>query len=350
LVGKLWQCYDSTKEGYIDNWKKWQELQTKEYLFEYKSDKYDFEEYKQWEEVKRKQDISNVLFRTYQKVPYYLVNPKYPRLYCSLDGWADKGSVNLITGEIEMEGFPVESKTISLDRARSLGTNNGFPISICGIEIENHNEGNSNIPLSYLAQIQQQMLITESKYAELGVLIGGNDFQVNKYTLSKEFCDYLVQEIDIFCEKVLTARKAINIKKSTNDQKTIEQSNSIILQCEPGGVNEEKYQQYISEIYYADKESMKGTVDDKKLAYESEMIRNYIKALTNKKIIIANKMSQKCKDNKVEQILLGDAGRIEWRFANKRSKTRTSTIRIKKDYQPDMILIENLIDKLPTSY
>lgn len=78
------------------------------------------------------------LYREAKLEKSYIVNPKYPQLFVSLDAYIPVGGINQITGEVLDHVCPLECKTIARYAAKSY--RNGYPPK-------------------YNWQIQQQMLV-----------------------------------------------------------------------------------------------------------------------------------------------------------------------------------------------
>jgi predicted phage-related endonuclease len=119
------------------------------------------------------------------KVTGYITNPKYPLLFTSTDFWAMPGSPMLSTAMISDTGFPVECKQI-----------NGFYAD----------KWESKIPPGYLFQINQEMLVTESEYAEIAILKDGREFTVYPIEISKNLCDIILNESEKVWPLVVKAR------------------------------------------------------------------------------------------------------------------------------------------------
>ena len=88
---------------------------------------------------------TKLLVRRSHGVHAYLVNTDYPYLFVSLDNKAENGTPS-ISGVVYDNGFPVEFKTL-----------NGYMAKKWEI----------GMPEYHIVQVNQQMLITESDYAEV---------------------------------------------------------------------------------------------------------------------------------------------------------------------------------------
>lgn len=116
----LWQYYDGTHDGYITNY------------------------------------MNRDKKRVYGRVGAYIVNKNYDWLFASLDGYIERGYYGL-HGVFLEERCPLEIKTIGFQASQSY---------------------DGGIPTSYIYQVQQQMLVTETDYCEIAILEGGSQFRV----------------------------------------------------------------------------------------------------------------------------------------------------------------------------
>lgn len=113
--------------------------------------------------------------REYVKFSGYMTNKKYPNLFCSTDGWARKGSVNLITSESMPIGFPIEAKIIS-----------GF----------HTDKWVAGVPPQYIFQGNQEMMIFGVDYCEFSILKNGTDFEVIPMELSQKVVEIILEKSD----------------------------------------------------------------------------------------------------------------------------------------------------------
>jgi len=357
-VKELWECWDNTPEGYIEISKKLDLALRNDPVLEYSKivDQFNIKDYEIWVKSYREKQKNDILFRRADEVKGYLVNPDYRNFFVSLDFWARKGSVNLITGE-QSNGFPVEAKTMSTDVARNNGTDYGADYTICDIFFKSYNSGNFILPKSYQAQVQLQMLVSESDYAEIPVKIGSNIFQVNKFERNEPFIQFMLKQGNGFMEKVRWARQAIAVRNEAEkimDFETAERAQQVINECEPLGNKEVNYPAYVSEKFM-EKETPENkilaTPDELVLAKQDEIFRNYIKVLDEKRTEILNLFIKKASDGRWDELELPDnMGKVTYKFPRSTSKTRAANVSIKKDFQPNEDLIKKIIEQLPKEY
>ena len=174
--------------------------------------------------------------RTYSKVEGYLVNDKYPYLFASLDAVIDVGNANLLTGAILEKRGVLECKTISEMAAKSW---------------------ESGIPLSYIMQVHQYLLVNELEYAEVAILQGGNKFYVMPIERREKICDQIIKESKSFWyDRVLPARELVNQIKNGGDFAEIE---SRLLNLQPDPDASDACRDYLKSQYHREYEKMMGT-------------------------------------------------------------------------------------------
>lgn len=122
----------------------------------------------------------------------YMVNKKYPKLFCSTDAWAMPNSVNLITSEIMSKGFPIEAKVIS-----------GF----------HTDKWISGVPPQYIFQGNQEMMIFGVDYCEFAILKNGTDFEVIPMELSPRIVEIILQKSEEAWSQVESVRALVAAKE-----------------------------------------------------------------------------------------------------------------------------------------
>jgi predicted phage-related endonuclease len=293
-VMHFWQCFNGDTEEMVHTYEAW---------------------------MKTKQD--SVLVRKASEVNCYLVNPEYPWLFTSLDFAINKGEPNLITGEPLETECPLEIKTISKNAARVW------------------EEG---IPPKYVCQVNQQMIVTNTYYAEIAVLVDNGDFKIYRFERDEELCERIIQETrDFWFKKVLPGRRAKKYRDAAlvkNKTNIFEKYEGEIQMLEPEPDTTAAWKDYLSEQLKVDKELMTGSQFDLKMARLYKTVDGLIKELNKKKQLAANFLVKSFVKNNVEEIDLLKAGKITYRESG---KSRRLNVSIKK---PDPKLIEAEIDKV----
>ena len=234
------------------------------------------------------------------EAPGYLVNDKYPWLFCSLDRIIQKGQVMLIGGEKMDKDCPLECKTISSFHAGMW---------------------ESGIPMPYTIQVNQQMLITETNYCEIAVLMDGRKFEVYPIQRSEIICKQIIEQSYEFWQVVLRARKAFKEKRlaeKRGDYETARQNEGIIQQLEPYPDSNEAYKDYFKEKYLKETVSVDGTDKDFDMARQLLVINSIAKELDKKKALIQNVLSYRFVETGAEKLSFGGSGYLAYnRWSNK---------------------------------
>lgn len=277
-IAEIWRYYDGTDDGYINNFK------------------------------------NNRIIRDCRNINGYIVNPKYPWLFASLDRVINiKGGVNLITGDpLTTEGV-LEVKTLSYWASQMW---------------------QDGIPISYLAQVHQYMIIIESDYAEIAILQDGNVFKVEKIQRDDTLCERIIEISKAFWEnRVLPAKEAYNKKKiaamSANIPE-VERWEGEIQKHEPDPDNSEAYKDFMEERFLKEREKMDGNIDQYELCKKDTMLRRIKTRIETERTGIQNFLLRDMNKFGAEVIDFSKLGNVTW-SERKGAKSRTFTIRIKEN-------------------
>lgn len=276
-IAEIWKYYDGTEDGYIENFK------------------------------------NNKIVRDCRNINGYIVNPKYPWLFASLDRVINmKGGVNLITGEpLSTEGV-LEVKTLSYWSAQMW---------------------QDGIPISYLAQVHQYMIIIESDYAEIAILQDGNVFKVEKIQRDEALCERIIEISKAFWEnRVLPAKEAFERKgvaQMIANMQEVERWEAVIQRHEPDPDNSEAYKDFMEERFFKERETIEGTIDQYELCKRDTFLRRLKSRVEEERTGIQNLLLRDMNRYGVEVIDFGKLGNITW-AERKGAKNRTFTVRIKE--------------------
>ncbi len=287
-IAEIWQYWDGTDDGYVANKK------------------------------------NGKIIRTCKVVDGYVVNPKYPWLFASVDRLMDKDTaINMITGEpLNDEGI-LEIKTLSYWAA---------------------NVWEDGIPPYYLAQITQYMIIFELDYAEIAILKDGNQFDVEYLERNEDLVDrLLIKSKDFWYNQVLPARKAKEERDKADiegNYQVAEKNDSIIQHLEPSPDHTKAYQEFMAERYMKVREKMKGSMKLYTLCQKDEVLKKIIKVLSDKRDLIKNILSLEMVKNNTDYIDFGSMGSVNW--PEKNGKRQSPIVRLKD--KPDQEAIEKEAD------
>ena len=283
-IADIWRYYDGTSEGYIENFK------------------------------------NGKIVRECQRVNGYVINPKYPWLFASLDRVMNiKGGINLITQQpLTSEGV-LECKGLSYWAAQIW---------------------QDGIPISYLAQIHQYMAILETDYSEIAILQDGNRFRVEKIQRDDALCERIIEISKMFWEnRILPAKEAFakrQMAEIDNNLQEMEKYDEVIMRHEPEPDKSEAYKEFMEERFLKEREVVEGTIDQYDMCKEDTFIRKMINRLEEERTGIKNKLLQALGKSGAEVIDFAKLGNVTW-SERKGAKSRTFSIRIKESPSEDLV-------------
>lgn len=283
-IAEIWKYYDGTDEGYIENFK------------------------------------NGKIVRDCRNVNGFVVNPKYPWLFASLDRLINiKGGRNLITGEpLKTEGV-LECKTLSYWASQMW---------------------QDGIPISYLAQVHQYMIILESDYAEIAILQDGNKFRVEKVQRDDELCDRIIAITRAFWEnRIMPGKEAFEKKvmaMSSGNVNESERWEGEIQRFEPDPDTTEAYREFQNERAFVERSTAEGTIEQYELCRRDVWFRRIVDRIDAERTRIKNIFARDMVNLAVEVIDFGRLGNVSW-TERKGSKNRTMTIRIKENPTEEQI-------------
>jgi len=220
-----------------------------------------------------------------------IVNPKYPFLSCNLDRVVVKGSRMLnenamLCGDISEDQFPLECKTINQYSAK---------------------RWEDGIPRGYIYQVQQQLVITESKYAEIVLLIDGRNLKVFPVYADKHIQQEILDKGSDFWNLVKIGRQWYGLYLeaiSLGDEQKAQEYLAKISEFEPEPDNSPAYLEYFTDRHKVEEESMMS--DDRlyELAIQHKRISSLKKAIEDAETTLGNQIRYAFVQNRVERINL----------------------------------------------
>jgi hypothetical protein len=252
-VAQGWRYYDATPEGYIDN------------------------------------RYAGKVVREYQELNCYAINIKYPFLSASFDFLVPENQVNPFTGEVISFSYPLEIKTISTAAA------------------EKYELG---LPVRYIFQTHQQMLIWEVDYCEIAVLKGGTDFEVYPINMNNGIKQMVIEETKEFWDLVELARPIYEELDVTFDEKYKNELTAQLDDLEPEPEHNKGYEDFWKEKYKegTKKNQVQGTEEHWDIAVGYKTILDQEKELSEKKQLYKNNLLYILKD--ADEIDFGENGRV----------------------------------------
>ena len=224
-IARYWQCWSNTDNLYYERYGEYKKAYQEAFDKSIEKDG----NYHNALAAAKKEGL-NYISREMIEIPGYLVNEKYPWLFVSLDRAMAPGSANIITGEEITKPSPLEIKTIK---------------SVMS------NQWESGIPPKYLAQVHQQMIVTETDYSEIAMLEDGNRLVVIPVEYNEKFGKQLIEQTEEFWYNVQQARSLVHEfyeHKGKNNVRA-EQILSEIDSMEPEVDGSENTEQFIKDSY-----------------------------------------------------------------------------------------------------
>lgn len=175
-------------------------------------------------------------FRTASKPSYYLVNKRIPWLFASLDSVVPKGSLIIGQGEETFDG-----ETALTD----------FPLECKNVSEWVFKKYNGPEP-KYICQVHQQMLVTESVYSEIVMLVAGRELHLFPVHYDDNLASIILETSYRFWQKVLKGRehwKEFQILTIQNKPLAAEREMQQIMNIEPEVANNSAGENYLKNEY-----------------------------------------------------------------------------------------------------
>jgi putative phage-type endonuclease len=290
-IAEVWKYYDNTTDGYIENYK------------------------------------NKTIVRNCRNVNGYVVNPNYPWLFASLDRVMNKeGGINFITAEpLEQEAI-LECKNVGQYAA---------------------NTWEDGIPMYFLIQVHEYMIVLETDYAEVAMLVDGGRLEVVKLNRDDKLCEQIIRMTKSFWyDRVVPAKEAFAKQQEADKAGNMNESEkheAIIQHLEPEPNDSEAYNAFMNEKFVKERESVQGNMDLLKLGRKYHLLNKIIKKLDAEKQLIKNVFAKFLTVNGSESVDFGSSGRINW-SSRKGSSSRTFGNKLKE--KPSDDIVEDEVSKL----
>jgi hypothetical protein len=289
-VVDAWKYYDGTDEGYVDN------------------------------------KNAGKVIRDYIDADYYLVSPDVPNSFVSLDFASAPGSVNMISGEVEPNPFPIECKTIS------------------GLYSKIYKSG---IPEKYVAQVHLQMMHTNTHYAEIPFLIDGREFRVMKFERDEAMCNRITEAIhDFWVLRVEPAREAFKIynqAQEEGDQETADKAMGIIQSLEPDPDSTKAYAQFYSDKFQKEIDEADGDEELLKLCMQHDLLHSVEKRMAAARQLVKNQITKVIVNRATEKLTFGKDGYCRY---YKRANGNNFQLDVRLKDKPDDDIVKKEANKI----
>lgn len=290
-IANIWRFYDGEGDNYIENFK------------------------------------AGKLVRDCRNVNGYVINPKYPWLFASIDRLINiKGGVNLITGEALKTEAILEIKNMS------------FWIS---------KVWEDGIPIQYLAQVHQYMIVMETDYCEIAMLVDGNRLVVEKIQRDEELVKRILSISQRWWnDRVIPAKEALKMRDEAEMAGNIneyEKCDTIIQHLEPDPDRSEAYKDFMSESFVKERDVVDGTIELYDIAKTYEILNAIKNKINGEQNLIKNIFIKYMKDHGSDSVSFDRLGKVNWSETKGRS-SRTFGCKIKE--KPGKDIIDNEFSKL----
>lgn len=232
-----------------------------------------------------------------RKLNAFIINPKYPWLFGSIDRELPNGHISRLTGEVLVSGGILEAKNTRNQEA-------------------SHYE--ANIAPNFLGQTQCYMTITEKKYSELQILLDSTYPQLYAFERSEIFIEEMLDRTKLFWDNVIKSKQLVTLKKeaeSRGDFSGHAQIDYELLQLEPPIQSTEGYNQFLKEKYRDMEVGRVSLGTDEQLGWVKGLleIQGKIKALEVEEILLKNKIQKSMGEMESETLDFGDEGKVNWK-------------------------------------
>lgn len=232
---------------------------------------------------------------------YYLVNKKYPWLFASLDGV-----------------IPPNTKMVRPDGKgfADLHTPKHAPLEIKAMASYSLRQWDGNMDPGYIAQVHQQMLITESPYGEIGVLEDGRKLTIFPVYFNEELGDQILRvSYRVWHQMVLPGRELWRQYKehaSAGRRAKCEEIFSIMQSMEPEVTAGEAYEDFLKKEIKDPGARTQGSIKHYQLARKFKKVKALIKILEDEASLIQNTLLNEMRLKNIGQLDLGKDSRVSY--------------------------------------
>jgi len=267
-------------------------------------------------------DKDNVI-RKSVSVGGYVINPKYPHLFASVDDLIPIGQFKISDGEILDKPAILEIKRIGSREAK---------------------RWRAGIPQSQLVQVHQYMLVYEVDYAEMGILTDGTFFSVKAIDRNEDLCKKIADEsYEFWHSKIVPGKEAyqelVKCEQAMNFA-LAEEYQSILYRLEPDPDDSEQYKEFMTAKAILQDSVIKGGMDEFDMLCSRKDWAEIKKLAIAKELEIENKMRKYLQDNRVDKV---DFDKHGYAGLSMRSNSTNLTFNNRVKHEPDMEHLASLI-------
>lgn len=244
------------------------------------------------------------LMRKCKVVRAYVHHRDYPHLFVSLDREI------VATGEPGKYALPVWKRGV---------------LELKTIGYREADKWESGIPPSYIAQVNQGMLLTIFDNGEMPILKDNRDYFVYPFERSQPIIDSIIEaSTDFWYKRVLPAREFKERELAyidAGEENAAEDMRGEIQRLEPGPEGTTAYASFLKEKYQiAEPGVLKGDLELLNDAYQHRSMKDKVKQLEKDLLIHENRLKNFMGQKEGDQIDFGAAGSITWKNTAKGSR------------------------------
>lgn len=283
-IAQIYQYYDGTPEGYIENQKQ-----------------------------------GKVIREVYETG--YVINKKYPWLFSSPDRLIAPPFVNQITGELLDKVGNCEIKTLSFHAAK---------------------KWENKIPIYYIVQVHQQMIVLDIDYTEIAILRDGNKFEVLPIERNEKLAQRIIdQTYDFWYNRVVKGRDAFRESYRTKNAELKSKYLEEFYNLEPEPDTTKAYEEFVNRTYLETGFTLQGDLKDFQYVKFYKWLLSAGKSIDNEKQRIKNYFIRKLQTNACSVININDRGYVRY------SETETGNrFTVNHPDSPSDIVVAKQIQKL----
>jgi predicted phage-related endonuclease len=244
---------------------------------------------------------------------YYLVNKKYPWLFCSLDSYIEPGQ-NMID--------PRSGYWMHTEDGEIIKTQGPAPLECKAMRYYSIKQWESGMDPSYIAQVHSQMIVTESYYSEIVVLQDGRDLRIHPILLDAELAETLLETTkQVWYNQVLPGRKLFEEYKQlliAGNRKQAEECYGAIVNLEPPVQAGQAYEDYIKKSIQENGVQVSGNMKHYKMAKSYQYAHEMMKVLDEEKSYFKNLILDEMRVKGLSVIRLGKDKKISYNTSSRR--------------------------------
>jgi hypothetical protein len=294
IILERWDYYDGTEKGYLTNY------------------------------------LNNRKIRNHRTVNMYLVNKKFPWLFASLDAAILSGQGGLWERNQKLDKeHPLECKQLSYFASQTW---------------------ENKVPPQYIYQINQQMLVTDTDYAELAVLQDGYKFEVYPFKKDESICEEILTKSEKHWKTVLEMRDLETARKYYLDINQIDKADhaqAVLDSMIPEPESGDGWKDFLNDRFVVEKEEFEGGVAEFRQAVKRKKAKMAIAKLETFVSLMDNKMRALFVKNNAEIMSFGKSGKVTYKKVGKRDAPQFNYAGLKRLSEvTDEAFIDEIIEPL----